>query len=271
MINFSIPDTDKAIDLSALLTIARKAGDAILSVYNSTTDAVDVTYKEDQSPLTQADALSHAVIVQALTLLTPAIPIMSEEGSDIPYETRQHWPTYWCVDPLDGTKEFIKRNGEFTVNIALIHQQQTILGVIYQPVGDLMYLGGKGIGSYRIVSENATWEPIHTHVSEAHIVAVGSRTHSDPEEQKMLDALHVKEFIAAGSSLKFCMIAAGNAQVYYRHGPTMEWDTAAGQAIAEASGASMTTADGAPFSYNKPVLRNGSFLCKATGVEPVKN
>lgn len=249
-------------DIERLLKIAVDAGEAILTVYNNPGEAGLIKLKTDESPLTLADEASHVIIEQGLKALTPEWPILSEEGADIPYRERQHWQTYWCVDPLDGTKEFIRRNGEFTVNIALIQHGEPVLGVIYVPVSGTLYYGGVGLGSFR-KSAQGEITPIRVAADAPEWVAVGSRSHASAEEAEVLSQYPVKGSITAGSSLKFCLVAEGTAHLYYRHGPTMEWDTAAGQAIVTASGGVMTLPDGAPFVYNKPVLRNGSFLCKA--------
>lgn len=249
-------------DITRLLTIAQEAGQAILLVYNNPQESGLIKRKTDESPLTLADEASHVIIEQGLRALTPAIPVLSEEGADIPYEERRHWETFWCVDPLDGTREFINRNGEFTVNIALIEHGVPVLGVIYVPVTDTMYYGGAGMGSFKRGADGTT-SPIRVDAGAREWVAVGSRSHAAPEEAQLLSHYPIASTLTAGSSLKFCLVAEGKAHVYYRHGPTMEWDTAAGQALVTASGGVMTTPEGAPFTYNKPVLRNGSFLCKA--------
>ena len=257
---FELDDHYK-ISMGALLDIARQAGAGILEVYNNTAEGIAVTYKEDASPLTMADSVSHQIIAGKLAALTPGIPILSEEGKDIPYEERKAWAYYWCVDPLDGTKEFIKRNGEFTVNIALIHHNVPVLGVIYVPVTGVMYYGGTSIGSWKI-SPDTLLKQLGPQPETGEWTAVASRTHSSADEEAKLTKYKVTKTISAGSSLKFCMVAEGSAQIYYRHGPTMEWDTAAGHAIAIYSGAFMTTPTGEPFLYNKPSLLNGSFMCK---------
>jgi 3'(2'), 5'-bisphosphate nucleotidase len=248
------------IDIEKVLSIAKQAGLAILKVYNDASGDLGVSYKEDQSPLTLADSAAHQVIAVALEELTPGIPLLSEEGKDIPYEERKDWEYYWCVDPLDGTKEFIKRNGEFTVNIALIYHHTPVLGVIYVPVTDVMYYGAENIGSWKISPDNDILQ-LNPPKNVTEWIAVGSRTHSSDEETALLNKLGIKKVISAGSSLKFCMIAEGSAQLYYRHGPTMEWDTAAGHAIAVYSGANMNMPDGEMFVYNKPSLLNGGFIC----------
>lgn len=249
------------IELNDLIAIAKQAGEEILKVYNDSPENMALTFKDDASPLTLADAVSNQVITAKLAALTPAIPLLSEEGRDIPYQERKQWEYYWCIDPLDGTKEFIKRNGEFTVNIALIHRDTPVLGIIYVPVTGVIYYGGLKIGSWKISSDGFIKELI-VPVKKDNWVAVASRTHSSTEEADILAKFHVTKTISAGSSLKFCMIAEGAAQIYYRHGPTMEWDTAAGHAIVIYSGAFMTTVNGQPFYYNKPSLLNSGFICK---------
>ncbi|OOQ59865.1 3'(2'),5'-bisphosphate nucleotidase [Mucilaginibacter pedocola] len=241
------------------MAIAKEAGEAILKVYHA--GPAEVTLKEDNSPLTLADKASNEVIVSGLRQLTPAIPIISEEEKDTPYDIRKNYTAYWCVDPLDGTKEFIKRNGEFTVNIALMQQNQPVFGVIYVPVTGIMYYGGKDTGSYNV---DANGEKVYLKVDNkpSDWIAVGSRSHASEEEAALLSQYPISQTVSVGSSLKFCLIAEGKAQIYYRHGPTMEWDTAAGQAIAEGAGAVMTMPDGQPFPYNKPSLLNGGFLVK---------
>jgi 3'(2'), 5'-bisphosphate nucleotidase len=250
------------IDIDALLIIAREAGEAILKIYNNPEKADKITFKADHSPLTLADQASNEVITNRLKALTPDIPILSEEGQDIPFSERKNWEYFWCVDPLDGTKEFVKRNGEFTVNIALIHKNEPVLGVIYVPVTNVMYYADELHGAWKI---DMYGDKTRLKVSDAasEWTAVGSRTHSSPEEAALLLAFPVVNTISVGSSLKFCLIADGQAHIYFRQGPTMEWDTAAGQAILTYSGGSVTTPEGAPFLYNKESLLNGSFLCKA--------
>jgi 3'(2'), 5'-bisphosphate nucleotidase len=251
------------IDIEALLFIARQAGEAILRIYHDTEKAEEVTFKADHSPLTLADQASNEVITKGLKALTPDIPILSEEGRDIPFSERKNWEYFWCVDPLDGTKEFIKRNGEFTVNIALIHKRTPILGVIYVPVTDTIYYAGAQTGAYKIKAA-ADKTALKVNNKTSNWTAVGSRTHSAPEEAEHLAKYPVTESVSVGSSLKFCLLAEGKAQLYYRHGPTMEWDTAAGHAILTLSGGSLTQKDGTPFLYNKESLLNGSFLCLVT-------
>lgn len=245
--------------MPSLLELTRKAGEAIMHVYNQPAGFTEVTLKSDQSPLTQADQASHAIIAAGLAKLTPDVPVLSEEGKEIPYAERQRWEYYWCVDPLDGTKEFIKRNGEFTVNIALIKNNTPVAGIIYAPVtNDMYYTSGEG--AYKIQSKSG---PVKIIVAgkEDEMIAVKSRSHAAIEEIQFMKQFPVLAEVAIGSSLKFCLIAEGKAHVYYRHGPTMEWDTAAGHAILNQAGGQVTTPTGEAFTYNKPSLLNGSFLC----------
>lgn len=247
------------IDYRFLKQVAGKAGEAIMSIY-AKTDFTGITdFKADNSPLTLADKESHNIIADALGKNFPEIPVLSEEGKEMSYEERKGWKLFWCVDPLDGTKEFINRNGEFTVNIALIDDGKPVLGIIYVPALDVYYFGKKGEGAFKESSEGKI--KLVTNQRQDNLVAVGSRSHSASEEHALLEKLNVKELISKGSSLKFCMVAEGKADVYYRHGPTMEWDTAAGQAIVEAAGGLVLNSEKNLFHYNKQSLRNGSFYC----------
>ena len=248
------------IAINELLSIAREAGEAILKIYNDPEKSGSVIFKSDQSPLTLADEASNEVITKRLNAFRPEIPVLSEEGRYIPFGERKNWEYFWCVDPLDGTKEFVKRNGEFTVNIALIHHQEPVLGVIYMPVTNLMYYASETDGAWKI-DRNGIKTPLKSDKRSDNWTAVGSRTHSSPEEAEMLARFPVVKSVSVGSSLKFCLLAEGLAQIYFRQGPTMEWDTAAGHAILKHSGGAVTKPDGEPFLYNKESLLNGSFLC----------
>lgn len=241
--------------------IAIQAGKKILEIYEKDDFSGIVDFKADDSPLTLADKESHKVIAHQLSGLFPDIPVLSEEGKDIPFEERKDWARFWLVDPLDGTKEFIKRNGEFTVNIALIEGGRAVSGVIYAPVTDTLYYGEAGKGAYK--EKQGQVEPIKVNSKQKDYIAVGSRSHSSPEEVSFLSKLPISGSVSVGSSLKFCMVAEGKADVYFRFGPTMEWDTAAGQAIVEAAGGKVVNEAFEAFQYNKPVLRNGSFYCLA--------
>jgi 3'(2'), 5'-bisphosphate nucleotidase len=249
------------IQVTKIISIAKLAGKAILNIYYDADFSRVVDFKSDNSPLTLADKAAHEVIVAQLEEVYPEIPIISEEGAEIPYEVRKEYQKYWLVDPLDGTKEFIKRNGEFTVNIALIENGVPVLGVVHLPVVDVTYYGGKESGAF--LTEGAL-EPrqIKINYNDSNRIAVRSKSHPSPEEEVVLEQYQVVESISRGSSLKFCMVAEGKADIYYRHGPTMEWDTGAGQAVVEAAGGKVLAGTGPdPFTYNKPSMLNGSFLC----------
>lgn len=225
-----------------------------------------VDHKEDHSPLTEADRRSHAIIVQALQNDYPEIPVLSEEGKTIPYEERKNWIRFWLVDPIDGTKEFIKRNGEFTVNIALIENNYPVLGVIYAPALNMLYVGQQGKGAYKMVHEIQEIQ-VKTQQLEDIYTIVESRSHPSPELNEFINKIQLKfgkiQRIEKGSSLKLCAVAEGAADCYPRFGPTMEWDTAAGQAIVEAAGGKVVTLKGERFIYNKESLLNESFLALA--------
>ena len=222
-----------------------------------------VEYKDDKSPLTAADKAAHDVIVAGLRELTPDIPVLSEEGKDIPYGQRKSWQRFWLVDPLDGTKEFIKRNGEFTVNIALIEVQQPVFGVVYVPVQDALYWGGKGQGAFK---QEGKGEPVAIRVrqpdSAKGLTVVMSRSHPSPELEDYLKTIKVADALSVGSSLKLCAVAEGRADLYPRLGPTMEWDTAAGQAVVEGAGGTVMTPDSLSLVYNKANLLNPYFIVK---------
>ena len=246
------------LPIDDLLQLARDAGAAILEVYN--TD-FDVERKQDDSPLTQADLASHHTIVEALQRLTPEIPVLSEESASIPFETRRGWERYWLIDPLDGTKEFIKRNGEFTVNIALIEGDRPTLGVVYAPVLDRLYYGDTEHGAWL---QNGQETPRQIHVAAQRrdpARVAGSRSHAGESLQRYLSNLGEHELVSMGSSLKLCLVAEGEADLYPRLGPTSEWDTAASQAVVEAAGGRVTTLDMQPLRYNtKDSLLNPEFF-----------
>lgn len=253
----SSQDTFLDIDIQQLCQIAREAGERLLEIYGR--DDFQIESKADYSPLTLADKASHELIKERLSVLYPDIPILSEEGKDIPYSARKDWVRFWLVDPLDGTREFIKRNGEFTVNIALIQNNHPVLGVIYAPVLKTLYWGLAGKGAWK-QKDGEEAESIFVNAKiDGPVIGVGSRSHASGEESEYANKVGSREKRSIGSSLKFCLVAEGSAHYYYRHGPTMEWDTAAGQAIAEASGGRVTG-----LSYNKQNLLNGSFLVRST-------
>lgn len=268
--NYSIMSTHNLDQLSLLAAQATlNAGRAILEVYHN--EDTQVEYKGDDSPLTQADTKGHLAIMELLE--TTGIPVLSEEGKHLPFEQRKDWDTLWIVDPLDGTKEFIKRNGEFTVNIALVEKGTPILGVVYVPVTGELYLGVGEYGALKINIEagaTITGEdiakgqslPIQT---QRPFTAVGSRSHMNEETTQFLEHYRKEhgtvEILSKGSSLKMCMVAEGLADVYPRFAPTMEWDTAAGQAVVEAAGFSMVEKEHrTPLKYNKEDLLNPHFI-----------
>ncbi len=220
--------------LEAVLAIAIDAGARIMEIYGSAD--FGVTSKDDDSPLTQADLAAHRYILSSLEKLSPNYPVLSEEAANINWGTRKPWSRYWLVDPLDGTKEFIKRNGDFTVNIALIEGGYPVLGVVHAPALNTSYLAAEGLGAFKI-SENGRRARITTRAVPAMPALVVSRSHKDEKLAKLLDAAPEHEAVSRGSSLKFCQVAEGTADLYPRTGPTSEWDTAAGQCVAEQAGA----------------------------------
>ncbi|MBA0036018.1 3'(2'),5'-bisphosphate nucleotidase CysQ [Pantoea sp. BIGb0393] len=231
--------------LDKICQLAREAGDAIMQVYNGA-EPVDVARKSDDSPVTAADLAAHRVILQGLATLSPDVPVLSEEDPPS-WDVRQHWQKYWLVDPLDGTKEFIKRNGEFTVNIALIDKGKPVLGVVYAPVLGVMYSA----------ADNKAWKEVKGERTQIHArearppLVVVSRSHfdSDKELQEYLHQLGEHQTTAIGSSLKFCLVAEGAAQLYPRFGPTNIWDTGAGHAVAIAAGAHVHDWQGKTLDY----------------------
>lgn len=265
-------EKNEAIDhLVRLTKISIEAGEAILNIYNSD---FAIESKDDRSPLTQADKNAHEVIMKGLSATD--YPILSEEGKEIPFEKRKNWKRFWMVDPLDGTKEFIKRNGEFTVNIALIENGESILGAIYVPVSKTIYLGARALGAYKVQNvdqENVTAATLFDRKNaipsklDRPYTVVGSRSHMSEETLEYMEALKKEhkeiEMLSVGSSLKLCMLAEGKADAYPRFAPTMEWDTAAGQAIVEAAGGTVIDWQSQKtLVYNRENLRNNWFLAK---------
>lgn len=242
--------------IESLCYTACLAGEAIMKVYEEKDFAAITDFKADNSPLTLADKCAHEVIALRLNSFDPQIPIISEEGDTIDYEVRKDWLRYWLIDPLDGTKEFIKRNGEFTVNIALIENNKPVWGIVYAPVTQVLYWGGKNYGAYKVVANEQ--KAIQVSGRKTQLVAVGSRSHAS--ENIASANFDIVKNVVVGSSLKFCMLAEGIADVYERAGPTMEWDTAAGQAVLEGAGGILTMLDSNIFCYNKPNMLNPGFL-----------
>jgi 3'(2'), 5'-bisphosphate nucleotidase len=243
---------------ASVIDIARRAGDAILSVYQRD---FDVEQQDDDSPLTEADLASHRIIVDSLRALTPEIPVLSEESVDIAWETRRGWERYWLVDPLDGTREFVKRNGEFTVNIALIEGDRSVLGVVQTPVTGDLYYARHGHGAFRQERPDEEPQRLQTRQAAAPLTIAGSRSHGSERQRELLTRLGEHELIARGSSLKFCLVARGEADLYLRAGPTSEWDTAAAHCVLEAAGGDVRTLSGEPLRYNrKDSLLNPEFI-----------
>ena len=238
--------------------IAQDAGLAILQIYNSD---FDYKLKKDFSPITEADNISHKIITERLKILTPKIPIISEENSEVPYEIRSRWEKYWLVDPLDGTKEFIKKNGDFTVNVALIHNNTPIFGVIHIPVTNETYWGSKINGSFYSNSNNDIKQIRVSKKKNKRIRLVASRSHPSKMLNKLLEKIVDYEILKVGSSIKFCHIASGQAECYPRFGPTSEWDTAAGEAIVSFAGGDVITSAGDSINYNaKEDYLNPNFI-----------
>ncbi len=255
--------SDDTSDLGALARgccgIARSAGAAIMRIYAG---EFAVERKQDNSPLTEADLAAHRAIVDGLRILTPQIPVLSEESAEqVPWPARRGWVRYWLVDPLDGTREFIKRNGEFTVNIALIEDQRPTLGVVFAPVMNEMYWAWRGGHAFFSNGASQRDVPLRTHARRDPLIVAGSRSHADARMLAALSKLGPHEVIALGSSLKFCRAACGNVDLYIRYGLTSEWDTAAGQCVLEQAGGAVLDMSGEALRYNtKESLLNPDFL-----------
>ncbi|MDH3281984.1 MAG: 3'(2'),5'-bisphosphate nucleotidase CysQ [Gammaproteobacteria bacterium] len=249
-----------------VIDLAQRAGAAILEVYEG---GFDVETKADGSPLTMADERSHKLIVRGLQALTSDIPILSEESASIDYAERVAWDRFWLVDPLDGTREFVKRNGEFTVNIALIEERAPILGVVYTPVQRRCHYGYRGGGAFRIDGDGAAERIQVRDYAGGRATVVASRSHARGSVQQFLERLHAAEggyeLANLGSALKICLIAEGGGDIYPRLGPTSEWDTAAGQCVLECAGGKLVNCDGSPFLYNKRSILNPWFLAMGGG------
>jgi len=241
----------------AVIAIARDAGAAIMEVYRQD---FTVEHKDDRSPLTQADLAAHRIIVAGLEKLTPDVPVLSEESASLPWSERERWTRYWLVDPLDGTREFVKKNGEFTVNIALIENHEPVFGVVYAPALDELHYGERGLGAFvRVGDDDVALNTRRPAVSPLRVAA--SRSHLDERTAALLARLGEIETASMGSSLKFCRIAEARIDLYPRFGLTSEWDTAAAQALVEAAGGVVLTLDGQPLRYNtKDSLLNPHFI-----------
>ena len=247
------------IDIQDIVTIAKEAGDAIMQVYKQD---FEVEYKKDSSPLTLADKKANDIIEDGLNKLPVNFPILSEEGRVVPYEERKYWEYFWLVDPLDGTKEFIKKNDEFTVNIALIHKDTPVLGVVFAPALDACYWAKQGEGAFK----NGRKLPLKTEDQRNTYKIVASRSHMSDDTQAFIDAIDTnkeKELVSIGSSLKICLVAEGEADIYPRLGPTMEWDTGAAHAVVCEAGFNIKRHNNLTSSqhlYNKNNLLNDWFV-----------
>ena len=256
------------VKMEDIVDIAARAGDVIMEIYKK--DFV-VTYKNDDSPLTEADKKSNKIICSRLKETYPDIPIISEENKEIPYETRKNWEYFWLIDPLDGTKEFVKKTGEFTVNIALIEKNRPIMGVIYAPTLNLSYYAEKGKGAFKKYENGRNYKlPLHNIQPDDILKVISSKSHSNIETENFINNLSKQykevELLSIGSSLKICLVAEGTADIYPRFGPTMEWDIAAGDIIASESDKKLLKYEDGKvlnsFWYNKEDLVNGWFVVK---------
>lgn len=245
--------------LDEIVALARAAGDAIMAVYRG--DDLGISHKSDASPLTLADLAAHQVITAGLHRFTPQIPILSEEDFSVTDAKRHQWTLFWLIDPLDGTKEFINRNGEFTVNIALIENGVPVLGVVYAPARDVCYYAAQGLGAF-VQHNQLPAQPIYAQarVEGEMTKVVASRSHCDDRTRSLLNELGSYECISMGSSLKLCLVAEGVAHFYPRLGPTMEWDTAAAHAIVNEAGGIVCDVLGQSLTYNKSDMHNPAFF-----------
>ena len=251
-------NADLASLLPQVLGAVAAAGTAILEVYAT---AHEVEYKADDSPLTRADRAAHEILATRLAAIAPQVPVLSEEATaNHARAVRGSWREYWLVDPLDGTREFISRNGEFTVNVALVRDHRPVLGVVAAPALGLTYYAAEGLGAFRR-QDGGPPEPIRARRAAEPLVVVGSRSHRGDSLDAILAQLGPHELRPMGSALKFCLVAEGSADFYPRLGPTSEWDTAAAQAVLEAAGGAVTTLDGSPLRYNeRDTLLNPHFM-----------
>ncbi len=249
--------------IERIILLAEEAGAAILDVYEN--GDMDVKTKEDDSPLTRADIAANSIIVEGLGAITGEVPILSEESRDVPHAERSYWQTFFLVDPLDGTKEFIKKNGEFTVNIALVEDTRAVLGVVHAPVLGVTYYGCEGEGSFKrdMKKEGDDVAISVTPYVSGPLKVVASRSHRGDELDAFLAKVGESECISKGSSLKLCLVAEGSAHLYPRLGPTMEWDTAAAQCVVECAGGMVTDLERRPLKYNKKELLNPFFMVSA--------
>jgi 3'(2'), 5'-bisphosphate nucleotidase len=245
------------IDKNTIIDIALSAGSEVMKIYNRD---FEVEYKDDSSPLTEADIKANDIICNRLKSLYPDIPIMSEENAQVEYDIRKDWEYYWCIDPIDGTKEFVKKNGEFTVNIALIHMSRPVLGVVYAPAIDILYSAKENKGAYK------HQQKLPLNITKDEYVVVASKSHLNSETREYINSIDTDKKIATksiGSSLKLCLVAEGIADEYPRVAPTMEWDTAAAHAIVlESNKRVVIFGTDQEVVYNKENLLNPNFIVK---------
>jgi 3'(2'), 5'-bisphosphate nucleotidase len=249
-----------------IVGLAHKAGEAVMKFYSN--EEFVTTYKQVDSPLTCADIASHDLISEDLRALTPSLPVLSEESGAAPYDVRQAWRKFWLVDPLDGTKEFIERNGEFTVNIALVEDGRPVLGVVHAPAMNVTYFAAQGLGAFKQSADTPTRPIAVGDYEPTRLKVVVSRSHPGKDLQNFLTRINPLECISMGSSLKICLVAEGEAHLYPRLGPTMEWDTAAAHCVVEMAGGTITDLSGHALRYNKRDLHNPDFIVSGTAGFP---
>lgn len=247
-------------NIDGVIALAKQAGEQIMTVWHQTED--QTKWKKDGSPVTVADDAANKIIVEGLEKIAPQVPILSEEGAQTPYEIRQHWTYFWLVDPLDGTKEFIKRGTDFAVNIALIHNTFPIFGLIYLPYHKICYVGSAA-GAFKYENGQKIRLQVPEKPDTNNLVAFRSHSHALPVELEFMEKIGVKKIIPRSSAIKYCLLAEHEADLYYRQHPNMEWDSASGQAILEAAGGSIISPDGSRYAYNNPILTNRTFCCLA--------
>lgn len=268
--------TEKTIDrskqqgrlLHELVSLAESAGEAILDVYKESD--FGTSFKADHSPLTRADLASHHLIINGLEGLTPQFPALSEESRSVSTKMRRGWESYWLIDPLDGTKEFIKRNDEFTVNIALIEKGRSIMGVVHAPAFDVTYFAARGTGAFKKRPGKESVRISAGDYRNKPLKIATSRSHGKEETMRLLEKIGEHEVVEVGSSLKLCLVAEGAVSLYLRFGRTMEWDTAAADCIVVEAGGSVTDFKGSPLQYNKPDLSNPDFLVRGNPPIPLE-
>lgn len=251
-------------ELSPILDLASRAGLRIREIYDNREYLSSIHWKEDKSPVTKADLAADAIITSGLRALYPELPIISEECPTPPYEVRKDWDRFWLVDPLDGTEDFLQRTGDFTVNIALIERTRPVLGVIYLPLQKILYFADARGAFKQLLGGEPRRIQVRKDAPFDELRAVESRLHLKDSEKHFLKENRIVHCRQVGSSIKFCLVADGSADVYYHGGQNNEWDTAAGQAIVAAAGGAVVDRSRKPLSYNKPSLKNSTYLCASS-------